>query len=127
MALKVQSGTPLYSKQGTKYVLSTKAKSRIRRTSIPLFTASALGLTLYHPIQAFNEDRSWNGLRTGARILLRNFTGVHFKLDGTTEFNWRWMGSGLLPFGLVMLVNKSGIFRSTNANLARNRIPLRLR
>lgn len=129
MALKVSNDTPLYSKQGKQYILSNKAKTRIgsasRRFNLPLLTASALGLTLYHPIQAIVNDRSWTGVRDSGRILLRNFTGVHFKLDGTTQFNWRWMGNGLLPFALVMLVNRTGVFRSTNARLARAKVPLR--
>ncbi|GAH25498.1 unnamed protein product [marine sediment metagenome] len=127
MSLTVSKSTPVYVKQGNKYVAANIA-NKVRRTrfSVPLFTAAALGLTLSHPIGYFVKNRNLAGLQESAKILFRNFTGVHFKPDGNTEFNWRWMGSGLLPFALVYAVNKSGIFRSTNARLAKHRIPLRL-
>lgn len=96
-----------------------KISAAARRVKIPLLTLSALGVGT---IPAFQLGFSGNWTAAGD-LILRNYTG--FSVDGSFRFGR--MASGLLPLGMVFLINKTGILKPVNQKLAKIRgNPLRL-
>lgn len=96
-----------------------KMASAARRIKVPVLTLSALGVGT---IPAFQLGFSGNWAGAGD-LILRNYTG--FSVDGSFRFGR--MASGLLPLGMVFLINKTGILKPVNKKLASIRgNPLRL-
>ena len=114
------------SKQSRKrYKTPAKVRRRIaagiKRFKVPVLTTAALIAGTWQPIQ-YAMNGAW---QQAGIMLLRNYTGVD-ATPGNVHFKFRYLLNGLVPLLGVGIVRKTGVFRSVNATLARNKIPLRL-
>lgn len=107
----------------------------LRKIKIPILTGIAQ-LPWVLPTIGFGFNaltkRRWDDAIKAASSPLSAFTGVVMTPTSTTQptFTISWqpqeMVRGIVPNGIVWLINKSGMFRGINQKLARTRLPIRL-
>ena len=103
----------------TPVAVRKKMAAAARRVKIPALTLAALGVGTI-PALKIGFEGDWDG---AGNMILRNYTG----LSGDGSFEFGRMKKGLLPLGMVFLINKTGILTPVNKKLASIRgNPLRL-
>ena len=115
----MQEKTRSRKKYKTPAKVRRKMAAAARRVKVPVLTLAALGVGT---VPAFQMGFAGNWAGAGD-LILRNYTG--FSVDGSFQFGR--MASGLLPLGMVFLINRTGILKPVNQKLAKIRgNPLRL-